>query len=70
MRTVDAVIVRGRSGDDGLSAIGEAWGELSDGKAGEACADVYLPGVGDDGLEAILRVSIKSRRESGGNTVL
>jgi hypothetical protein len=60
MRTVDAVIVRGRSGDDGLSTIGEAWGELSDAKAGEACADMSLPGLGDDGWDAILGLEYSS----------
>jgi hypothetical protein len=48
MRTVDAVIVRGRSGDGGLSRTGEAAGELSDGKAGEC-----LSGLGVGVFEAM-----------------
>ena len=36
INTVDAVIVKGKSGDVGLSGIGESGGEASDAKAGEA----------------------------------
>lgn len=49
MRTVDAVMVRGKSGEGGLSMMGDAAvGELSDGMAGE-----YFPGFGDEAFEAI-----------------
>jgi hypothetical protein len=48
MRTVDAVIVRGRSGDGGLSRIGEAAGEFSDGKAGD-----FLSGLRVGAFEAM-----------------
>lgn len=46
---MEAVIVRGRSGDGGLSRLGEAAGELSDGKAGE-----FLSGIGVDVFEAMM----------------
>lgn len=41
---MDAVIVKGRSGDGSLSGMGEAGGEASDCKAGEGCA---LAGFGE-----------------------
>jgi hypothetical protein len=48
MRTVDAVMVRGRSGEGGLSMMGDAAaGELSD-----AMAEEYFPGFGDEAFEA------------------
>jgi len=55
---VDAVIVSGRSGDDGLSAMGEAWGELSVGKTGDACPRA---GLGEDELDAIFNVAADIR---------
>jgi hypothetical protein len=58
MRTVEAVMVRGRWGDGDRSGIGEAGGELSDGKAGdETSGDTALRPCPEEEEEAISRTS-------------
>ena len=44
--------------------MGDACGELSDGRTGDACADRCLPGVGVEAMESILQLRAKARVSS------
>jgi hypothetical protein len=63
-------MVKGSSGDDALSGIGEPGGELSDGCAGDAAAEVeYLPGSGEEGEDAILEYIPSIQGDQGGHRI-